>query len=51
MNEALQTINLASNVPTRQEFYSSYFQKFISDNRITMKTAKNYVTFLKHFAK
>ena len=51
MNETLKTINLNSNVPTRQEFYSSYFQKFISDNRITMKTTKNYVTFLKHFAK
>ena len=51
MNETLKTINLNSNVPTRQEFYSSYFQKFISDNRITMKTTKNYVTFLKHFPK
>ena len=53
MNEALQTINLASGIiprRERQEFYSSYFQKFISDTRIKEKTTKNYITFLKHFA-
>lgn len=53
MIEAIQTNNLASGIvmkQSREEFYQSYFQKFINDSRITEKTSKNYVTFLKHFA-
>ena len=54
MNEALKTINLASGIVklnSKEEFYQSYFQRFINDSRITEKTSKNYVTYLKHFAK
>lgn len=53
MNEALQTINLASGIilnDNKRGFYSKYFDKFIKDNRITEKTTSNYITFLKHFS-
>ena len=54
MNEALQTINLASGImkrETEKEFYSNYFQRFINDSGINERTSSNYIAYLKHFAK
>ena len=38
-------------IPEREHFSENYFQIFIKDNRLKEKTIKNYITYLKHFAK
>ena len=53
MNEAIQTINLASEILKKEEpkFYQGYFQRFINDSGINEKTSSNYIIYLRHFAK